>query len=189
MSTLSLAASNSPNRVGAQTCTPRPKKCTPSGLQVAITNLIKFKFPAGTKAFAYLMDTFDLKERSAKHRLSNTTSYTIEELQALIQGEDGFQYLKILMADAEPKWWWWAKRVIATAERRRLAAELEQEILQLETSRPPDASGRRRMKGDLDARTTLNKKFATAETALGVLHQDITRLGDRAVAQAKGRRA
>lgn len=184
----SLAGANFANLGGAKICTPQPKICTPSDLQVAITRLIKFKFPAGTKAWAYLMDTFALKERAAKHRLSNSVSYTIEELQALIQGDDGFEYLRVLMADAEPKWWWWAKRVIATAERRRLAAELDQEILQLETSRPPDVSGRRRIKGDLDARTTLGKKFATAETALGFLHPDVDRSVDRGVAQTQGRR-
>jgi hypothetical protein len=127
-------------------------------------------------------------ERVAKHRLAGSREYTIEELQALmLQSENGFEILQVLMAQAEPKWWWWAKRVIATAERRRQAAELDQEILQLETSRPPDVSGRRRIKGDLDARTTLGNAFARKETALGFLRPDCNRVADSAVAQAKGR--
>src|ERR1700722_5520640 len=99
------ATPNCANYGGAKICTPKQKNCTPSNLQVSITNLIKTKFPAGTKAWAYLMDTFDLKERAAKHRLSNTVSYSIEELQALIQGDDGLAYFEALMADAAPKWW------------------------------------------------------------------------------------
>jgi len=170
---------------GAETCTPQPKKYTPSDLQVAITKLIKAKFPAGTKAWAYLMEAFDLKERAAKHRLSNSVSYTIEELQALIQGEDGFEYLQTLMADAEPKWWWWAKRVIATAERRRMAAELDQEILKLETSRPADTGARRRIKGDLDASKSLGAKFARAETTLGLLDSYSNRASTGAMAQTQ----
>src|SRR5882757_5890091 len=105
MRTASVTTADFANYGGAESCTPKPKKCTPSDLQIAITKIIKFRFPAGSKAWAYLMDTFDLKERAAKHRLSNSVSYTIEELQALIQGEDGFEYLQTLMADAEPKWW------------------------------------------------------------------------------------
>lgn len=106
----------------------------------------------------------------------------------MLQSEDGFEVLQILMDGSQPKWWWWAKRVIATAERRRMAAELDQEILLLETSRPPDVHGRRRIKGDLDARTIQNNKFAQAETALGILYQDINRPADSPMAQAKGRR-
>lgn len=176
MRTASFEAADMSNLVGAKNDTNSAKTCTASCLQVAITDLIYRQNPR--KTWAFLCDVLGLKERAAKHRLANTSSYTIEELQVLLQSEDGFDFLQALMADAQPKWWWWAKRVIATAERRRQAAEIDQEILQLETSRPPDVNGRRRIKGDLDARTTLGKKFAAAETALGFLAPN----ADRAVA-------
>jgi hypothetical protein len=157
-----------------------------SPLHAAITELLKIKHPR--KTWAFLSDLLGVSERVAKHRLSNARSYTIEELQRLLQSEDGFEILQTLMDEAQPKWWWWARRVIATAERRRQAAELDQEILLLETSRPPEVNGRRRIKGDLDARTTLNRKFAETETALGVLRADLDRVTDRSMAQAKGGR-
>lgn len=157
-----------------------------SPLQAAVTDFFRVKQPR--KTWGFLANLLDVTERVAKHRLANTRSYTIEELQTMLQSEDGFEVLQILMDGSQPKWWWWAKRVIATAERRRMAAELDQEILLLETSRPPDVHGRRRIKGDLDARTIQNNKFAQAETALGILYQDINRPADSPVAQAKGRR-
>lgn len=187
MQSASLATVNSANLGGAKTGTQN----SVSGIQKAITNLLKIKEPR--KTWGFLVDLFKdseeiaMTERRAKHRLANTRSYTIEELQVMLQSDHGLEILKVLMADAQPKWWWWAKRVMATGERRRQAAELEQEILQLETSRPPDVTGRRRLKGDLDARTTLNKQFAKQETTLGVLYQDVVRAPDRAVANTKGR--
>jgi hypothetical protein len=154
-----------------------------SPLQVAINDVLKIAHPR--KTWAFLANLLGLTERVAKHRLAASRAYTIEELQAMLQSENGFEILQVLMAQSEPKWWWWAKRVIATAERRRQAAELDQEILQLETSRPPDVSGRRRIKGDLDARTALGKAFARKETALAFLRPDVDRPVAGAVAQAQ----
>lgn len=152
-------------------------------LHESITEFMKEQHPR--KTWGFLANLLNISDRVAKHRLSNARSYTIEELQLMLQSDDGFQVLQILMDGSQPKWWWWAKRVIATAERRRQAAELDQEILLLETSRPPDVHGRRRIKGDLDARTIQNKKLAETETTLGVLYQDINSAPDRSVAQTK----
>lgn len=154
-----------------------------SPLHEAVTELLKSRYPI--KTWGFLASLINSTERVAKHRLSNARSYTIEELQMMLQSEDGFEVLQILMDGAQPKWWWWAKRVIATADRRRQAAELDQEIMLLETCRPADVSGRRRIKGDLDAQAIQNRKFAQTETALGFLHQDVVRGDDRPVAQAK----
>lgn len=163
-------------------------------INAAISKALKIK--EHCKTWGFLCDLMNdanppvpMTERKAKHRLAGSREYTVQELQAMLQSDDGFEILQVLMAQSEPKWWWWAKRVIATAERRRQAAELDQEILQLETSRPPDVSGRRRIKGDLDARTTLGKAFARKETALGFLRPDQDRTADSRVAQAqiKGR--
>jgi hypothetical protein len=186
MGTASLTTPNSANSRGAEMGTVLSVSGGVSPLQTALTDFFRIKQPR--KTWAFLASLLNASERVAKHRLANTRSYTIEELQTMLQSEDGFEVLQILMAGAAPKWWWWAKRVIATAERRRQAAELDQEILLLETSRPPDVHGRRRIKGDLDARTIQNNKFAQTETALGVLYQDINRPADRAVAQTKGGR-
>lgn len=116
---------------------------------------------------------FGLKERSAKHRLANSRVYTIEELQALLQSEDGLDYLAALMDDAEPKWWWWAKQVMAVAAIKRRRAEDEQEILKLETSAPAEHGARRRIKGALDANRNIKASIDRAETALGVRRPDM----------------
>jgi hypothetical protein len=86
----------------------------------------------------------------------------------MLRSEDGFEVLQILMDGAQPKWWWWAKRVIATADRRRQAAELDQEIMLLETSRPADVNGRRRIKGDLDAQTISEPQICSGGDCLGL---------------------
>lgn len=172
---LAVAAALS-NLRGAETCTESAVTCT-------ISDIFRKKYPS--KTWGFISNLLGLSERAAKHRLAASRPYTVAELQIILQSEDGFDFLNALMEDAQPKWWWWAKRVIATAERRRQAAELDQEILQLETSRPPDVNGRRRIKGDLDARTTLGKKFAAAETALGLLAPNADRAVDRAMVPAK----
>lgn len=178
----SAATPNFANFRGAKTCTSQPKTCMPSPLQVAITAIIKYKFPAGTKAWAYLMDTFALKERAAKHRLANSVSYTIEELQALIQGDDGFEYLEALMADAEPAWWSWAKWVIEQGTLKRLATEAVQKSLQLEAQLPAGAPARR--KGNNDVKK-LSSGLARAQTAIGLLDSYSGRAPAGAVAQTQ----
>jgi hypothetical protein len=183
MAALCLTGGNAAKIEGAEPGSKNPNSGSVSALHETITDYMKMRFPR--KTWGFLANLIGSTERVAKHRLSNARSYTIDELQMMLQSEDGFEVLQILMEGSKPKWWWWAQRVIATAERRRQAAELDQEILLLETSRPPDVHGRRRIKGDLDARTIQNKKFAEAETALGFLHQDAARAPDRAVAQAK----
>jgi hypothetical protein len=186
MRTASIDAGELANLGGAVSGNEKPKMGIVSPLNAAISETLKVLFPR--KTWALLADLTGITERVAKHRLSNARAYTVDELQSLLQSENGFEILQTLMAGAEPKWWWWAKRVIATAERRRQAAEIEQEILLLETSRPADVGGRRRLKGDLDAKTKLGTAFARAETTLGILRPDVNRAPARAVAQAKGRR-
>lgn len=170
---------------GAETCTVFPETCTVSPLQVAITDLIKAHNPK--KTWGFVADAFGLRERSAKHRLSNSVSYTIEELQVLIQGEDGLEFLEALMADAEPRWWWWAKRVMAIAQRRKAAAEIDQEILTLETSSMADARSRRRLKEDQHATQNVGAKLTRAETALGFLAPNSDRVAARAVVPPKSK--
>lgn len=187
MRTASFASAGLANSGGAKTCTIQPETCTVSALQEAITNLIRFQNP--NKTWAFVASMFGLKERAAKHRLANNSSYTIDELQTLFQSEDGLSYLNAMMADAEPEWWFWTKQVMAQAAKRRLAAEATQEALQLEAQLPPTAAARRLTKGNADATKKLNTAFSRKETALGFLRPDSNRAPDRAVAQTKGRRA
>lgn len=91
-----------------------------SPVQVAITNLIKTKRPPGTKAWELVSDSFGLKERAAKNRLANASSYTIEEVQALCRGDDGHEFVKALMANANPKWWGPYKRAIKKWQIRQI---------------------------------------------------------------------
>jgi hypothetical protein len=174
---------NCANSGGAKTCTIQPEICTASEIQVAISELIRRQNPH--KAWAFICDLFGVKERAAKHRLANTSSYTIEELQILLHGEHGFEYFEALMADAEPEWWFWMKQVMAQAAKRRLAAEATQEALQLEAQLPPTAAARRLTKGSADATKKLNTAFARKETALGFLRPDQNRVVDRSVASAR----
>jgi hypothetical protein len=182
----SFAAAGFANQRGAKTCTDYPENRTASAIQVAISELLKFQIPK--KTWGFVADVFGLKERAAKHRLANNSSYTIEELQALLQSDHGEAYLHALMADAEPEWWFWTKQVMAQATKRRLAAEATQEALQLEAQLPPTAAARRLTKGNADVSKKLSTAFARKETALGFLRPDSNRAADSAVAQAKGQR-
>lgn len=171
--------------MGAKICTTRTKTCTTSPLQESISSLLKLQFPY--KTWGFIANLFGLKERAAKYRLANENSYTIEELQILLQSENGLSYLNALMAEAEPEWWFWAKQVMAQAAKRRLAAEATQEALQLEAQLPPTAAARRLTKGNADATKKLNTAFARKETALGFLRPDMDRAADRTMAQARRR--
>lgn len=180
-------ACSTPNPGGAKTCTDYPVSCTISPLQAAITDLIKFKKPHGHKAWAYLCDLFGVKERAAKHRLSNSVSYTIEELQVLIQGDDGFDFLVALMADARPLWWLWLMKIAKLAGVRRRQAEDQQEILQLETSAPVETGTRRRIKRIRNADRNISAAVAVKETTLGFLAPIADRALHSAVVQAEAK--
>jgi hypothetical protein len=173
------------NSGGAETCTIWQKTCIVSPLQAAITDIIKSKKPAGTKAWAFLCDLFGIKERSAKSRLSNSVSYSIEELQALIQGEDGLQYFEALMADAEPAWWAWARWAIEQGALKRLAVEATQKSLQLEQHLPVSPA---RRKGNADVKK-LSAELSRSQTALGLLDSFSHRAGGGAVVPAQAKAA
>ncbi|SFM00115.1 hypothetical protein SAMN03159423_4828 [Bradyrhizobium sp. NFR13] len=154
----------------------------------ALTEAIKIKWPLKTWAILceVLWDTkrIEMTERVAKHRLSNTRDYSVEELQAMLQSEDGLDFLAVLMADAQPKWWWWAKQVMTVASIKRRRAEDEQEILKLETSAPAETGARRRIKGALDANRNIKAAVDRAETALGFQRPDMA--GRNADASSNG---
>jgi hypothetical protein len=167
---------------GAETCTTRTKTCTVSRLQEAISELIYDHNPK--KTWAFVADLFDLKERAAKHRLSNNSSYTIEELQLLFQGENGRAYLDAMMDGAEPAWWKAVRASIALSEARVLQAEAQQKVLSLDNA-PLEQPTRRKIKRFVDADRNLNAARAEKELATGLLHQNAARAVDSRVAETK----
>jgi hypothetical protein len=187
MSAASLASAGLSNSRGAKTCTTRTKTCTVSPLQEAITDLLYHFNPK--KTWAFVADTFGLKERAAKHRLSNNSSYTIEELQVLFQSDDGEAYFDAMMGDAAPAWYVWHKQIRAQAAKRRLAAEATQEALQLEAQLPPTAQARRFTKGNANDTAKLSAAFARKETALGFLAPGQNRTAISAVAPTQAKSA
>ncbi|MDB5594893.1 MAG: hypothetical protein JWM36_1854 [Hyphomicrobiales bacterium] len=190
MATASLAHGVSANQGGAISCTASAVSCT-------ISSVIRSLIP--NKTWVFISDSFDLQERAAKHRLAGTRPYTVEELQILLQSEDGIDFLVAIMGDAQPTWWRWMTKVMTLAAVRRRQAEDQQEILKLETSNDVEVGARRRIKGALNADRNLSAAIARAETAVGfqrperggaVAHGSSAgaRISDRAVATAGRRR-
>lgn len=77
----------------------------PDSAQAVITSVVKKKRPYGTKAWKHVSEVTGLKERAAKHRLSNRTQWSAEEFVAFLRREDGYDYLKAFMGNAKPTWW------------------------------------------------------------------------------------
>lgn len=77
----------------------------PSQLQAAISTLIKQNTPYGKTPASLLVEATGIGMRVARNRLANQSSYTPDELRALLKGEDGFDFMKAIMADACPSWW------------------------------------------------------------------------------------
>jgi hypothetical protein len=155
-----------------------------SPLQISITEFFKTQYPR--KTWAFLSDLLGIGERVAKHRMANTRAYTIEELQLMLQSEDGLSILETLMAEAEPAWWQWIRKTMKLADARRKQAEIQQEVLLLETSGPIETGSRRRLKGIRDADKRISAALAEKETDLGAVHPNRNRPSHSAVAQAQG---
>ena len=77
----------------------------PSQLQAAISTLIKQSTPFGRTPASLLVEATGIGMRTARNRLANQSSYTPDELRALLMREDGFDFVKAIMADACPSWW------------------------------------------------------------------------------------
>lgn len=183
MRAASFASAGLSNSGGVKICTDRTKTCTVSQLQASITEIIKLQKPNGTKAWAFIAGLFGLKERAAKYRLSNTASYTIEELQALIHGEDGYVYFEALMADAKPKWWSDFQETVTLCKARALQHSARQAVLSLDLEEM-DVPTRRKTKRFFDADRNLTAARAKKETAVGILHQEHNRAVAGGMAQA-----
>lgn len=184
MSAVSTTSGNFAKNGGAQICTKRTKTCTVSQIQAAVSEIVKSQKPAGSKAWAYIGELFGLKERAAKYRLSNTASYTIEELQTLIHGEDGLVYFEALMADAKPKWFTEIQHAIALCKARAHHEAARQHVLSLDLEEMTVPT-RRKAKRFFDADRNLSAARAKKETAVGLLHQEHGRAVDSRMAQTR----
>lgn len=180
-----LVMPNNANQVGAKLGSANPI----SGIQRAITNILKDKEPR--KTWALLMDLLwpriEMSERAAKHRVANTRSYSIEELQVLIQSDDGLTVLEALMDDAQPEWWKQLQKEISLCKARAHQALARQIVMEMEPVQI-DVRSRRQLKRFSDADRRINSTMAEKETSVGLLRQDMGGAPDRAVAQTKGRR-
>lgn len=179
MRTASAMSPNSANIRGAETGIDFSVLGVGKNLNEVISVILRIKEPRKTWGFLcdllWQTSRIEMTERVAKHRLAGSRDYTVEELRALLQSEDGIDFLAALMADAEPKWWWWAKQVMTVAAIKRRRAEDEQEILKLETSAPAETGARRRIKGALDANRSIKAAIDRSETALGFSRPDLAR--------------
>lgn len=182
MAASSLAIAGLSKNGGAENCTDRTENRAVSALQEAISNLLRHQNPR--KTWAFLAAKFGLKERAAKHRLANNSSYTIEELQFLFQSENGRAYLDAMMADAEPTWWKAVRASIQLSEARVLQEQARQAVLALDNA-PLEQPTRRKIKRVIDADRSLNALRAEKELAAGFLHQNAAGVADRMVAQAQ----
>lgn len=171
MAQTSAMQTNFSNARGAETCTDSAASCT-------ISQLIRSKYPL--KTWGFIADSFNLQERTAKHRLAGTRVYSVSELQILLRSDDGLDFLVAVMGDAQPPWWRWLTKVMTLASVRRRQAEDAQEILKLETSSDADVGARRRIKGALNADKRISTAVARAETALGFSQPNLDRLGGAA---------
>jgi hypothetical protein len=135
------------------------------------------------KTWTLIAETLGLKEHAAKHRAAVQRAYSVEELQVMLQTDDGLDLLVELMGDAKPEWWWWANQVMEVADIKRQRFEGEQRILKLETTAPAGAGARRRIKGALDANRTINAGIDRAEVALGLQRPDMARVVDSDIGQ------
>jgi hypothetical protein len=157
-----------------------------------VNTILRIKEPRKTWGFLcdvlYRTARIEMTERVAKHRLGGSRDYTVEELRALIQSEDGADFLNALMADAEPKWWVNFRKSLKLSVARALQEEAQQAVLSLESG-PMDQAMRRKTKRFFDADRNLTAARAKEETAVGFLHKDQTRALAGAVvpAQAKGK--
>lgn len=93
------------------------------GLNAKLSSARSSRSRTPRKTWGFLCDLLqdiskiEMTERVAKHRLAGTRDYTVEELQALLQSDEGIDFLVALMADAEPKWWWWGRARCSPATR------------------------------------------------------------------------
>jgi hypothetical protein len=139
------------------------------------------------KTWALIAKTLGLKEHTAKHRAANHTSYSIEELQMILHGDNGREALDLLMKTAAPvpQWWRdWCDTWELTAIRCEQAL-LQQRALRLDNT-TMDLPSRRKLKRFVDADRNLSATRAEKETVLGILHQDRNRAVAGAVVATAG---
>lgn len=97
---------------------PEKKAGVQSALQVGLSALIKQKKPYGVSGPSFLAGRIGIGEHVARQRLHNQSSYSIEEVGALVRGADGLDFVKLIMGEATPKWWSPVRRALARSQKR-----------------------------------------------------------------------
>ena len=182
MRAASIDARDLANCWGGASCTVRNETCTVSH---QISALLKALYP--TKTWAVVADFLGLSERAAKYRLSATRPYTVEEIRTLLQSDNGYELLELLMEESKPRWWSLLEQTMALARARHHQELARQQVLTLESA-PLEIPARRKAKRIADADRKIAAARSSKETALGFLLADADRPIHRAMAQAKGRR-
>lgn len=175
------ASSVTANSGNGRSCTTFPETCT---ISYQISALLRTLYPR--KTWSVVAGLLGLSERAAKYRMSATRPYTIDELQTLLQSEDGQEVIKLLMADSAPKWWVALKKQITLCEARAQQEAARQLVLSMEVN-DLDLRDRRRLKRFANADKRLNADAAQAETATGLLVANVGRSVHSAMAQAQGK--
>lgn len=153
-----------------------------SSLQTGITKFFKSQQPR--KTWALLADLLGVGERVAKHRLANTRSYTIEELQIMLQSDNGYEILELLMDESKPRWWAMLQETVTLARARHHQELARQQVLKLEAA-PFEIPTRRKAKRIADADRQLSSSRSRKETALGFLLADSSGLAVGTMASAQ----
>ena len=178
-----------PNRGGAKTGTGSPALGIKSNVHAVITTILKIKEPR--KTWGFLCDLLwktshiEMTERAAKHRMSGTRDYSVEEVRALLQSEDGAEILEALMADARPRWWAGVEAAMKIATARHHQEMARQVVMTLDAA-PLEMPTRKKLKRVTDADRNLSAVRAKEETELGrFLFQDRDRSLAGAMASSK----
>lgn len=160
-------------------CTTFPETCT---ISHQISTLLRTLYPR--KTWSFVAGLLGLSERAAKYRMAATRPYTIDELQTLLQSENGQEVLKLLMADSAPKWWVALKKEITLCAARAQQEAARQLVLSMEVDEL-DIRDRRRLKRFSDADKRISAAASHAETATGLLVANAARTSPSAMAQTQ----
>lgn len=189
MTRLSATSMELANLGGAKTGIENPVSGIVSDIHHGISSFLRALEPRKTWGFLcellWRTSRIEMTERVAKHRLAGTRAYTVEELQAMLQSEHGYEVLELLMGHAAPRWWKASAQTMSIARARHHQELARQAVLELESA-PLEIPTRRKTKRIVDADRNISAAAARQETALGVLLADGLGAAHGAVAQAKG---
>lgn len=132
------------------------KKRKPGIIHLALVRV--FKDLQEEKTWGAIAELLGLKERTAKHRVFATRSFSDEDIAAMLRSEHGFEFLTAMMGDARPTWWRILRPLMEVAETQKMQERARRRLQSV-------------IKGALDADRDLTAACARAE-ALAVQDQE-----------------